>query len=356
MPGCAAQRRDSPPSLDGRHVLLVAISLLSGFSSAKRASADDYRDRVARANAIALGLSENGSNRAAFVAQFFRLLGGAEPPPTWRPGENFALPPGTDLLPPDTSILSHPLFQANAADAIKDLVGGDTRSDFFGGEPDHDFPDAVAIGTSERWCCSGVSIGQKAVLSTAHCLRLGCKPTRVFLGTSTDGAGRILQVKKIVAHSDSQDHDLMIIILQDSVDAPRIRALTDASDLTRMRAKEVHVVGFGPTGLYRGTDFGTRRYVDMIVASPDCSDEAARIKGCMSGHELLAGIDDKKRRGCRGDSGSPFYVGGSDNGKIGGVLSRGTLLSGNCGDGAIFVRVPEHKEWIDSVLDEHGAR
>ena len=57
---------------------------------------------------------------------------------------------------------------------------------------------------------------------------------------------------------------------------------------------------------------------------------------------------------CKGDSGGPFFVADS-KGRwlLAGVTSRGTdLATTMCGDGGLYVRVDQYRDWIKSVVDK----
>jgi hypothetical protein len=116
----------------------------------------------------------------------------------------------------------------------------------------------------------------------------------------------------------------------------------------------VRAVGFGSADL-SGAGVGVRRYVDIPVASPDCSGHIPTqtgVKddeswyGCHPDFEIVAGQPHLGKDTCHGDSGGPIFgyvYQGHGNYKeyLVGVTSRGVQSLGaqDCGDGGIYTRV-----------------
>lgn len=319
------------------------------------ARGQDFPTRATQAHTVARALCGEECDKATFLHTFVQALAD-DRLVNW--GSDKALPGDVLRLhsPGRGSLLAAPEFQAALSRQMESVLRGDYHQDFFGGELEAEYPDCVAVGSIDRWCCSGVLIGRRAVLTAAHCTQPECKPTRVYSGADVSADGLVRTVLSPIRPEDPDQNDVQILILEAAFPDFPVRPLADHGELDSTRDELVHVVGFGPTGLKRGTDFGKRRFIDLIVATPDCEEKFAQVRGCSASIELLAGLNHRLHRGCKGDSGSPFYVATPEGAKLGGVLSRGTKYSGNCGDGVIFVRAHEHRAWIEKVLDEHGAR
>src|SRR6478736_577546 len=75
----------------------------------------------------------------------------------------------------------------------------DTR--IIGGEPTSDFPECVAVGNDNRFCCTGTLIAPQVVVTAGHCAARGCS-TRIFIGDSMDKPGTIIRVQEAITHPD----------------------------------------------------------------------------------------------------------------------------------------------------------
>jgi len=113
-------------------------------------------------------------------------------------------------------------------------------------------------------------------------------------------------------------------------------------------------VGFGNVDASGSFGYGTKRQVDVPIASPSCdgnvngqTDNGAY--GCNATLEMVAGKPFLARDSCRGDSGGPFYVGNQNDGWfLAGATSRSTKSSVRaCGDGGVYTRVDRYREWIE---------
>jgi Trypsin len=59
------------------------------------------------------------------------------------------------------------------------LIASNKR--IIGGIPTSEFPDCVAIGGVESWCCNGTLVAHNLVVTAAHCKDEGCA-SRIFIG------------------------------------------------------------------------------------------------------------------------------------------------------------------------------
>ncbi|PSL51721.1 trypsin [Saccharothrix carnea] len=216
-----------------------------------------------------------------------------------------------------------------------------------GGAPTSDFPDCVAVGSADGWCCSGTLIAPDVVLTAAHCVDPEGCGQRVHIGDDVRYADTdtIVKVRKAVIHpgyrGPGSPDDLAVLRLARSADvAPRALAPADAlEDRTFVR-----VVGFGRTDFAGRVGYGRRRQVDVPLAGRDVD------YGADLDTEFVAATPSRNRDSCRGDSGGPAYVRIGDRWLLAGATSRATKSRRRkCGDGGIYTRVTSHERWIRSV-------
>ena len=254
--------------------------------------------------------------------------------------------------PSPQSIYADPTYVANARHLIREASQG---LRVVGGVETTEFPDCVAVGSGDRWCCTGTLVAPNVVVTAGHCLD-PCA-ARVFIGTNVEGEGEILEVADAVQHPDygsaAGHYDLTVLILERDVTTvtPRAFAPTAAID----DARTVRIVGFGNTDVWSTGGYGVRRAVDVPVASPACAmPDAPPRYGCDEGLELVAGAPFLDRDSCNGDSGGPVYVFHDNEWLVAGATSRATWEAVRpCGDGGIYVRLDKFADWIRSVPGGH---
>lgn len=223
-----------------------------------------------------------------------------------------------------------------------------TRSDepdsIVGGFATRDFADCCAVGSDERFYCTGTLIAPNVVVTARHCKGV----TRVFLrGYDVDipEDGEILRVRKQFDHPSD---DLRVLVLEgDSSVKPR-RVARGAE----VRADTALAVGFGTIDFGGMLGYGIKRLVEVPVVSLGCeSKEDADKYGCRMGTEMVAGHRGLNRDSCRGDSGGPLYIMAPEGGYyLLGATSRGAKTGLRmCGDGGIYVRIDQFLDWVRDV-------
>jgi secreted trypsin-like serine protease len=259
-----------------------------------------------------------------------------------------------DRTPRAEQLLHDARYLENARKLAQRTQGG-TR--VIGGTvvPKGQFLDCVAVGNDAQWGCTGTLIAANVVVTAGHCSQFA---TRVFFGGDVSKPGKVVRVRERVRHPDyrkgGKQNDLMILLLADRVEniEPRVLATKSIID----KATDGRVVGFGNTDPMGSAGYGTKRQVDVPIASPACrgsvdGEPDRTVYGCDVGLELVAGKPLLAKDSCTGDSGGPFYMEGAQ-GKwvLAGATSRATNSAPNdCGDGGIYVRLDRYKGWIDSL-------
>lgn len=242
--------------------------------------------------------------------------------------------------PGGESIWTDAQFLANFRSMVRD------RQRIVGGTATTGYPDCVAVGDGDRWCCSGTLVAPNLVVTAGHCDDAGCS-SRVLFGDDTDseGSGRVVRVDEAHVHPEYvQDgaSDLTALVLSESIDdvPPRGIAPREALD----GAEVVRLVGFGNVDVFASHGYGVKRVVDVPLASSD-----PRF-GADPELEFVAGAPFLDRDSCTGDSGGPAYVAADGDWLLAGATSRATSSSVRpCGDGGIYERMHAFASWLQSI-------
>lgn len=310
----------------GRGFDLIA-SAIPGEASA---ASSEARDVVAAASTRAEALSKKGT--PAYTAALREELLSAPN----------AVPPNGTITPGPIDLDNR--YRSNFSDTTR-LWGG---AQVIPGT----FPDTVAI-TGNGGICTGIVIGPKAVLTAAHCYCEGIREI-VYFGDSVQGATSTSHVSggepMIPCDPDFQvgNGDVAVLTVGTPLTIPA-RAFASTSLLNT--AKYGRAVGYGIGKNFITDPAGIKRMVDVPMASINCSGKVetspsttfpdATYYHCTAGREIVAGAPSLDKDTCKGDSGGPLYVQGSDGALyLGATTSRPTGAPGMrpCGDGGIYVR------------------
>lgn len=245
----------------------------------------------------------------------------------------------------EDTIYTDPVFLANQRALVRH------RRRIINGQPTSDFNDCVAVGSSSGWCCTGTLVAPDLVVTAAHCARGACA-ARIMVGTSTQTPGYIAPVAQVHVHPDYAEggpNDVAALVLAEDVPdvAPRAIAPGPAVDA----ARSVRLVGFGNTDVWGSSGYGTKRQVDVAMASSH-----PRF-GADPRLEFVAGSPILDRDSCTGDSGGPAYVNLGSTWALAGATSRATASSIRpCGDGGIYGRVSAFVDWLRAIPSSHTVK
>ncbi|PSL57194.1 trypsin [Saccharothrix carnea] len=241
---------------------------------------------------------------------------------------------------PADSIYHDPVYLANMRAVVAD------RARIIGGVPTSDFPDCVAIGSANAWCCSGTLVSPNVVVTAGHCVDGGCG-ARVFFGKDVEFPedGEVIRARTALAHPDYRPPrptgDIAVLVLE------RPASITPRPIATREQlvgAAFVRLAGYGNTDVHSSGGYGRRRVVDVPIASDHPR------HGADAATEFVAGAPFLDRDSCNGDSGGPAYVQSGGQWFLAGATSRATASSLRpCGDGGIYTRVASYEKWLWTV-------
>ncbi len=249
--------------------------------------------------------------------------------------------PSTELdIDPTTGL---PIERPVIVTAVREAA----REEVVNGVPTTDFPDCVAVGSDDRFSCTGTLIAPNVVVTADHCKNV----SRVFLkgnDVTRLAEGEVIAVQAMFSHPEV---DLKVLVLaQDSTVTPR--RVAQAADIAA--ATEAIAVGFGTVDSDGFLGYGIkRRTPDTVrIMTRDCGELGApKQYGCLAGREVVAGHHSRLTDTCRGDSGGPLYIQDADGEYLLlGATSRGARGGfTNCGYGGIYVRVDLCLDWIREV-------
>ncbi|MEU4766478.1 serine protease [Actinosynnema sp. NPDC023794] len=242
--------------------------------------------------------------------------------------------------PPSDSIFTDPVYLANMRAVVED------HARIIGGVPTADFPECVAIGSADAWCCSGTLVSPNVVVTAGHCVDGGCA-ARVFIGKDVEFPedGEVIDVETALAHPDYRPPrptgDIAVLVLSRPASVtPRPIAAPDQV----AAAQFVRLAGYGNTDVHSSGGYGRRRMVDVPIASDHPR------HGADAATEFVAGAPFLDRDSCNGDSGGPAYVQSGGRWFLAGATSRATASSLRpCGDGGIYTRVASYEKWLWTV-------
>ncbi len=191
-----------------------------------------------------------------------------------------------------------------------------------------DYPAVGMIQIGNGGLCTGTLVGQRTVITAAHCLQPGASYWFMVGGGS-------YQANSAHAHPNwstyTLTNDIALLLLSQAPDVPSMPVATSAPSV----GQEITLVGFGVTGETQ-EDAGIKRVATNTINDLD----SARFSFAGSG----AGTGST----CFGDSGGPAFA------TLGGkVVQIGVTSSGQapCGTLAYDTRVDAYEGWLNDTAD-----
>ncbi len=227
-----------------------------------------------------------------------------------------------------------------------------------GGEPadikDHPWQVAIDI---KGGLCGGSIIGDKWVLTAAHCFKLATQPAdvKVKMGvTNIVDSGTWVEVERIVRHEGyvpaTHENDLTLLKLTSRTGGSIISLAKPGS--APSVGQSLEVTGWGHTA-----EKGQRSPILMKAAVPVIDNavcnEPQSYNGLVKEHLMCAGHKDGGIDSCQGDSGGPLVLRSWTGSTLVGVVSWGVGCARKLKYG-VYTRVADYRDWVGGAIASGG--
>ncbi|WP_257264722.1 serine protease [Endozoicomonas sp. ONNA2] len=248
---------------------------------------------------------------------------------------------------------AHP-EQTSAYSGIR-IVGGDELSPF-------SRPYMASLKVLEQiHFCGGAYIGEKYVLTAAHCVEAvedDADYVSVWLGghkLSEPDNGRFYQVARFYTHpgynNETQDNDIAIIELQQDVEGIEPVALISEELFAGINKSSVlEAMGWGTLGYGKGQP-DTLQVVQVPYVDRELCNSGEHYDGAITKSMLCAGFDEGGKDSCQGDSGGPLVYHHQGTMYQLGVVSwgYGCAVPGYPG---VYTNIVELLDWIRQIAPD----
>jgi secreted trypsin-like serine protease len=215
------------------------------------------------------------------------------------------------------------------------------------------YPWQVALQFKGNFFCGGSIIGDRWVLTAAHCFKLSARggDWRAKAGaTNYATAGTWVEIERVFVHEKynptTYENDIALIRLKLPPAGSKIR-LVDPSATLPVR-QPLEVTGWGATAEDGSGSKDLLKASVPYVETAVCNDVAA-YKGRVRPAMMCAGYQEGGVDSCQGDSGGPLVWRTPDGPVLVGVVSFGDGCARKLKYG-VYTRVSAYRDWIDRVI------
>lgn len=217
-------------------------------------------------------------------------------------------------------------------------------------------PWQVALQFKGNFFCGGSIIGQRWVLTAAHCFGVSKRggDWRAKAGATNHATGGAwAEVERVIVHEKynptTYENDIALIKLK-LPPSGRVIPLIDRS-VTPQVGQPLEVTGWGATG-EGGSGSKDLLKANVPYADATACNEPAAYNGRVRPGMICAGYREGGVDSCQGDSGGPLVWRTSDGPVLVGVVSFGDGCARKLKYG-IYTRVSAYREWIDRAMAAH---
>ncbi len=218
--------------------------------------------------------------------------------------------------------------------------------------------------------CAGSFLGDKWVLTAAHCVDSANTRFKMNVGEYdlSDGAENAIDIANIYIHplydNESFDNDIALVELVSSLDIPAVTiAEPEVTDQYAIENSIATVAGWGGRQGYAPNEGPTSDFPDILhrvdlrlSTNAQCKEalgesfdvpaDSFNITNVM----ICAAVPEGGRGSCQGDSGGPLVVNTGSGLQQVGIVSWGFGCA-EAGYPGVYTRVSEFKDWINTITN-----